>query len=334
MFPKTNSEDEPAKNEQTVMKQAAELLEEALREAGGSMDDIGTNPLFSGSEPSPLADAKETKDPVAAPQPSRDVEPLKGVAIGEPETLDFDAPKPRSRPPGEAPPVPNEAERARAMVAEMSPAPAGKRLSEPPRTSRESPVAKGTSERPPAAHASDYPVKKKGGSGGVIVALLAAAALAGVVAVFHEKIFGASVAPPPAPTPAVTASINPPSTPSAASAAPSASETSAAAAVSASAETSPSASAAPSASAPAVVPTATRPVYVGGPVGVPQPPRPTATATAAAVGTTGGGGTSAAPTATTTATSAPTQTAATSTAPATATAAPKPKPKPADDNPY
>jgi uncharacterized protein (TIGR02266 family) len=47
MFPKTNSEaDMPPKNEQTVMKQAAELLEEALLGAGGSMDEIGQNPLF------------------------------------------------------------------------------------------------------------------------------------------------------------------------------------------------------------------------------------------------------------------------------------------------
>jgi hypothetical protein len=47
MFPKTNSLQEmPATGDQTVMKQAAELLEEALRGAGGSMDEIGQNPLF------------------------------------------------------------------------------------------------------------------------------------------------------------------------------------------------------------------------------------------------------------------------------------------------
>jgi uncharacterized protein (TIGR02266 family) len=38
--------EEPVK-EPTMMKQAAELLEEALREAGGSMADIGDNPLFN-----------------------------------------------------------------------------------------------------------------------------------------------------------------------------------------------------------------------------------------------------------------------------------------------
>jgi hypothetical protein len=40
-FPKTDSkEDMPPAEDRTVMKQAAELLEDALREAGGSMDEI------------------------------------------------------------------------------------------------------------------------------------------------------------------------------------------------------------------------------------------------------------------------------------------------------
>ena len=47
MFPRLDPESgsEPLKD-QTVMKQAAELLEEALKEAGGSLDEIGNNPLF------------------------------------------------------------------------------------------------------------------------------------------------------------------------------------------------------------------------------------------------------------------------------------------------
>jgi uncharacterized protein (TIGR02266 family) len=49
-FPATNSEaDMPAPQERTMMKQAAELLEEALKGAGGSMDEVGTNPLFAGA---------------------------------------------------------------------------------------------------------------------------------------------------------------------------------------------------------------------------------------------------------------------------------------------
>ncbi len=48
MFPRMDpdSGSEPARD-QTVMKQAAELLEEALKEAGGSLDEIGQNPLFT-----------------------------------------------------------------------------------------------------------------------------------------------------------------------------------------------------------------------------------------------------------------------------------------------
>ena len=47
MFPKLDPESgsEPVRD-QTVMKQAAELLEEALKEAGGSLEEIGQNPLF------------------------------------------------------------------------------------------------------------------------------------------------------------------------------------------------------------------------------------------------------------------------------------------------
>ncbi|MDP9034357.1 MAG: TIGR02266 family protein, partial [Myxococcota bacterium] len=47
MFPHDDFDKETyPKQEQTVMKQAAELLEEALREAGGSMEEVGSNPLF------------------------------------------------------------------------------------------------------------------------------------------------------------------------------------------------------------------------------------------------------------------------------------------------
>jgi len=56
MFPKTNSEgDMPPAEERTVMKQAAQLLEEALKGAGGSMDELG-----AGDAPAPA--------PVEAPR--------------------------------------------------------------------------------------------------------------------------------------------------------------------------------------------------------------------------------------------------------------------------
>jgi uncharacterized protein (TIGR02266 family) len=68
MFPKTDSEKEmPPKNEQTVMKQAAELLEEALRGAGGSMDEIGQNPLYDPPPPKDVGTASAAKGPPATP---------------------------------------------------------------------------------------------------------------------------------------------------------------------------------------------------------------------------------------------------------------------------
>jgi len=55
-----------------VMKQAAELLEEALKEAGGSMDEVGTNPLFEKSKPPPVVAASAgLVVVVASPAPRR-----------------------------------------------------------------------------------------------------------------------------------------------------------------------------------------------------------------------------------------------------------------------
>ncbi|HEX9297557.1 MAG TPA: TIGR02266 family protein [Polyangiaceae bacterium] len=64
MFPKTNSEAEmPPPEERTVMKQAAELLEEALKGAGGSIDELGATQVApEPSRPAPtqreMAEAK------------------------------------------------------------------------------------------------------------------------------------------------------------------------------------------------------------------------------------------------------------------------------------
>ncbi len=62
MFPKTNSEAEmPPPEERTVMKQAAELLEEALKGAGGSIDELGATQVAP--EPSrPAPTQREAPD--------------------------------------------------------------------------------------------------------------------------------------------------------------------------------------------------------------------------------------------------------------------------------
>lgn len=306
MFPATQSEaDMPPKQEQTVMKQAAELLEEALREAGGSMDDVGHNPLFSGGD-AKLADGKAEAKAEPAP-----VEP-KAEA------------KKASVPPAGDAAKDDDAAKARAMVAEMSPAPR-KTTSEPPRTTRDSPGAKRST--PPSA-AADAPKK---GSGSFVAVFLAVVVVAGVVVMFRDKLFGTGDTPAPTPTVTATASAAPPVVSAAPSAtASAAASASAAPSASAAASAAPSASAATTAAATTAATTAT-----AAPTGRPVP-------TGAAVATSTATATAAAPTAT--ATAAPTATAtAVATAPtataapkptATATATAKPKPKPADDNPY
>jgi uncharacterized protein (TIGR02266 family) len=322
MFPATASEAEmPPKQEQTVMKQAAELLEEALREAGGSMEDVGTNPLFAGSAPAEKSEKIEVKPASVAPA---DGPPSSGA----------------------------EAERARAMVAGMAPASPRKALTDPPRTTRESPGAKAPdrvearpvsgrpSSRPSIASAPPKAAKKSSGGGtAVLLAVVVVAGAAGYL--FRDDIFGGAPAPAPAPSAAATVSAEPSASvaaiapsaseaPAVASAAPAASA-SAAAATSASAAA--GASAAPSASAAASAPptaAASAPPRPAAPRPRPAAPAPAPAATAAATATATDTDTAAAPPATATATA--TATAAPKAAPAPA--APKKPAKPADDNPY
>jgi uncharacterized protein (TIGR02266 family) len=85
-FPKTNPEKEmPPPEERTVMKQAAELLKQALAEAGGSMEDIGTAKEKPAEEKKPVeapatkveaaAEPAEAKKPISEPPPKVKSEP-------------------------------------------------------------------------------------------------------------------------------------------------------------------------------------------------------------------------------------------------------------------
>ncbi len=356
MFPQTNlGEDEPkAPQEQTVMKQAAELLEEgppARRAPRWTTSARTSAALRLGAKRVPRRAGSSRKRPSQRPSPPGSSRSLhrrtstSPVMLGDGERVDFDAPPPAREAAREALP-PNEAERARAMVADMSPAPAPRR-SEPPLTSRESPSAKGPSERP-GVNASDVTERrkrKKGGSGGLIAAVVFLVAAAGVAVMFREKLFGSALTTPPAPTPSMSApaALSAASTASATASSEPAASASAMAALSASAAVpSASASSAPSA-APSVAVVAPRPVY--------QQPRPVVAATGGgtAPATGGGGDTSTAsgggtaPTSTATAGGSTAGTsqggataggAATTTATATSAPAPKPKPKASDDNPY
>jgi uncharacterized protein (TIGR02266 family) len=321
MFPSTQGiEDMPPKQEQTVMKQAAELLEEALREAGGSMDEIGHNPLFSGT-PAPI----EVKSASAPPPPvasERETVPHK---TGESRPPAVEAKRSTSTAPVEVktPGIDakareaDDAAKARAMVAGMSPA--KRPPSVPPATTRESPSAKGG----PVAQAA--PQKKGGGGGAFILLFVLVAGAAGAAVLYRDKLFGTGDTTP-------TTSATQSAAPTTATA--SATATAAESATAPSASSAATASAAPSASVAATGSASAATSASAAPMGRPVPTTtaaPTVAPTAAATQT-------AAPTATAprpTATAAPTATAPpTATATATEAPKPKPKPKPADDNPY
>jgi uncharacterized protein (TIGR02266 family) len=338
MFPSTESGSErPPRQELTVMKQAAELLEEALREAGGSMEEIGTNPLFSGSSsvpgagsPRPAAGTRSSPSAAGSDGGTAPVPEVRGASPAENKkssTPPVEVKTPSFEPGTKAKDANDDAAKARAMVAGLAPAPR-KPVSQPPRASRPSPSTKGTS----TLAATALPEKaRKGGGGAFIVLFVLLAAAAGALVMYRDGFFGSDAAPTPT-VPEVAAPATPPATTSAAaSAEPSPSEvtsgTGAGPAMSASAA--PSASQAPS-PGDAASPTSTarvaatpRPVAVPTPVPrwtAPPPtpaPRPTATSSAPAA-------------------PAAASASAAATAPSAATSAPTPRPRsnPADDNPY
>ena len=308
MFPKASPEkDWSTKQEPTVMKQAAELLEEALREAGGSMDEIGTNPLFSGSGG---ASARGTADHA------------KGPLASASEWTTADGPPPSNDVPAARDVVPAAATHEKPI---SHPAPDLRRARETP-----------TSVRPAsAARASDQAAAaKKGGSGTLVFFLLAAAALAAGAVKFRDQLFGASAPAEPVATPPTTEMAPAPSavtTPSAVQAA-SASATAAAmtSAPSSSAAVAPPSSGAAVDGVPSTQKSAQAPVAPSPPPRPYRPPpKPVAPAAAAP----------AEPSATPTpsAETAPSAAPSTSAPPAKA-ASPPPKPKAgkpsSDDNPY
>jgi uncharacterized protein (TIGR02266 family) len=372
MFPKKSARPEPdeAKQEPTVMKQAAELLEEALREAGGSIEDIGTNPLFSGSAAA-----------AASPGPAKgSVSPPGGVVAPHRSGADEVTVHKLLSPVPEAPVVDasavhlDEASKARAMVAGMSPGASTPRhpASDPPRTSRESPLAKAprdsrspsgrparSSGRPSGRPSLPVEPIKKGGAGRTLVLLGAAAAAILVGVMYRDQIFGRGAAPEPSPSASASPASAPPT--ASAAAAPSSSSSAGSSLTEATPSAAPSGDATPSASASAarapasaaavtgaVPPKAAAPATAAtAAVTSPTtaPPKATATATPAATAApvataTATGTPAAAPTATApaaTASAAPaaaTAPAPTKTAAPAASSKPKPAAKPADDNPY
>ncbi len=98
MFPNRKANSEAPAEGQTIIRQAAELLEEALREAGGSMEEVGHNPLFSpaggfaNAPVSPMADetapakARSSSPPALPAAKSEDAPISRADAVAGPSS--------------------------------------------------------------------------------------------------------------------------------------------------------------------------------------------------------------------------------------------------------
>ena len=270
--------------EPTVMKQAAELLEEALREAGGSLDEIGHNPLFQSA-------GLKAEGPTVAGAPSDD---LLAAVRG-----------PDHRPEASAPHALHDIPTARPFSPDgsvvLKPTP------HPPQVGGSSASGPSSQQTPAPAYASaepqplameeqvrplPTPKKRSGGGGLAVLAVVVVTALAGG-GVWAYKTHAFGIGAPKPPPPMTTASAAPTAAPSASEAAeagatpvdeagvsPTAGDASAAVAASASPSTAPSASAA---LVPPVAPSAAekpKPVYRP-----PPPPKPPTTTSAEPVPT-------------------------------------------------
>jgi len=328
-FPPTaGAADMPPPQERTMMKQAAELLEEALKEAGGSMDEVGSNPLFAGPVGAPAA-------PPPGPSPV-EARPIVAVAAPPPQPVhaspEWERPQPgptETSTAGPLPRLPPLDEDDDSMHMAVAPPAAGRSPAPPAPTPPPPVTAPAPDVRPMSAVARVAQEPAGGKKSGAMIGIAAAALLVlGGVAVFVLKpgLFGGGDTPAAtsANIPPPTASVAPVPVPAASSAAPAQSgapptaDTVATAASAASTTVRPLV--ADAAAAPVITPP-TRPVR-------PPPTRPPPTATPPADTTA---------TATSTATASPPATATppSDTATSAPTAAPTsdtPRPKrPADD---
>ncbi|WP_438044777.1 TIGR02266 family protein [Sorangium sp. So ce128] len=204
-FPQTNPEKEmPPPDERTMMKQAAELLKQALADAGGSLDEIGPSkePLMAAppkkAEPAP-APKEEHVRPLAEPAAM----PVPAVAqlANEREARD-DAPAAEARPAKAA------AARRPAEVADRAPAddlhgkPARQDVKAADDQAKAKPAAAkpkedkvATAKAAPAAQAPLAQEEESSGTGRLLTILLVAAALCGAL----WLVFGQSDKPPATP---------------------------------------------------------------------------------------------------------------------------------------
>ncbi len=332
-FPSTTPESEqPPPEERTVMRQAAELLKQALAEAGGSLDDVGgplgKDALAAGDKKTETKDAAKPAEtaataakpadatkPVEAAKPvetAKPAETAKAADVAAPAATD-DKPKESARSLALAEQQDDEDEdeddEDEAVEAKEPPKAAAKapvKVDEKPKAAEVKPAAKTATTKPAVATATatakpfGAQQQEEGGGGRLLTILLVVAAVGGALWLFFGQ--KEPEAPKPAPATNQTSVVTPPTTPA------------------------PPVMTAPT---PETQPTATA--------------APTGTAGTAPT-TTGTSATTAAPTGTAATTAAPTATAKPTAAPGD-TAAPKatttprapkttPKPKAPADDPY
>jgi uncharacterized protein (TIGR02266 family) len=285
-FPRTNPEKEmPPPEERTVMKQAAELLKQALAEAGGSLDDLKDlqAPTKEEAKAAAAAAKEEAAKPVAKAEPAKDAEAKKDEAA-----KDAEAKKEKDDVKVEAVAV---AVAAVAKAATKDEEPAAKpKAKEEPKAKPAEKTKPAAEERAVAAKPAPKPLmqepEESGGSGKMLTILLVVAGLGAAAWLLFGRTDTSSTtgaapentaptamtAPVPtmtaAPVPTMTAAPVPTMT-----AAPTATASAAASASSSAAATP---SAAPTATAAAAVktaaPEAPKPPTVVAPPPTPKPP--------------------------------------------------------------
>ncbi|HEX4339438.1 MAG TPA: TIGR02266 family protein [Polyangiaceae bacterium] len=192
-FPKSEPLVQPPREDQTVMRQAAELLRDAIREAGGSLDELGTagaSPVVAAPEPD--------SGRIIAPVPMLTGDLAKKDSAPPASTLDSAPPAAKTSSPPvssktEAAPVSGKPVSARSP-ASIPPASTGSRRPLP-----RSPAVPPDSRHPPA---------QTGSKSGVWM-LIGVAALGGGIFFFAQRNKPEATPPEPSSTPAVVAPPTP-----------------------------------------------------------------------------------------------------------------------------
>ena len=184
-FPETSPADMPAPEDRTMMKQAAELLQDALREAGGSMAELDSPAKSADSPPKSAGRSSAPESTASAEPPSVKPSSVKPSSVKSPSSK----PEPSLSPSAAA-----MSERAAVAKSERA-APA--KAAAVPVAARKTVSAAPASRRVPLPVAA-APAASGGGGGRVVVIALVIAATAGLV-------YALSSTNPPAPAPEASA---------------------------------------------------------------------------------------------------------------------------------